>query len=110
MKLRSHQDPSYSDQAYDICVSTTGPGTFILATTAAAFFGINVVATSAGAVIRIYDSISAASGNIVWQGTLAANASTESGRFSKVQARKGLVLFSTLSTGASAVVYYGPKG
>ncbi len=108
--MRSPNDARYSDVAYDLAFSTTGPGTFIIATTAAAFFGINIVATSAGATIIVYDSTGTAAGNIVWQGVLAANANTESGRFSKVQCRRGLVLFSTLSTAASAVVYYGPKG
>ena len=106
----NHADPSYYDVSYDLAFSTTGPGTFVVSTTSADFFGINIVATSAGATIRVYDSTGAASGTILWQGVIGATISTESGRFSKVKAKKGIVLFSTLSTGASQVVYYGPKG
>lgn len=107
---KSYQDPSFYDVSYDLAFSTTGPGTFVISTTGAAFFGVNIVATSAGATVFVYDSTGAASGSILWQGVIGATVSTESGRFSKVQAKRGIVLFSTMSTGASQVIYFGPKG
>ena len=108
--MRQQADARYTDVQFDVAFSTTGPGTFILATTGANYFGICVVASSAGATIRVYDSISAASGTILWQSVIGATVSTESGRYNKVVSKNGLVLFSTLSTGCSHTVYFGPKG
>jgi hypothetical protein len=101
--------PSFFDVPYSIASPTLTVGNTIIATTSCDYMGLAVIATSAGATVIIYDNASTALGNRLDVLTVSANVATNPTKSFIVKARKGIVA-SVTGTGASAVVFYGPKG
>ena len=108
--MPQERKPSYYDVGYALASATITNGTTIITTTAGAYHGLAILATSAGATIRLYDSLSAATGKILDIITIAANTSDRHDNFIPVQARVGIVAFVTLGTGMQGTVFFAPKG
>ena len=101
--------PSHFDVPYGIASPDLTVGKTIIATTASDYFGFNLIAAATIGNIVVYDSIAASTGNRLDFFTIATGESTRPDRFFIVKARKGIVV-SVTGAGASAVVFYGPKG
>src|SRR3990167_5582524 len=110
MTFDPRQRPSFYDIQYAIASAAVTNGVTIISTTVAAYHGFSLISTSAGATLRLYDSISAATGNILELAQVGANVSTRHDNFIPIQAKIGIVVSLTLATGAQGVVFYSPKG
>ena len=98
------------DVEYGIASAYLTVGTTVVATTAANYHGITVIAGSTTtARVVIYDNASTASGNRVDMFLVGADSNKWIDRYIPVKASKGLVV-SITGTGAEGTVFYGPKG
>lgn len=110
MNNNDRDRPSFYDVHYGLASVAITNGTVIVASTAAAYHGFSILCTSAGAVVRVYDSISAATGNLLDIMKVGADISTRHDNFIPVQAKFGIVANVSIGTGAQGVVFFSPKG
>lgn len=108
--MNRRDDARYFDVGYSLASASITNGIVIVATTAAAYHGFTVVCSSAGGLFKVFDSISATSGNLIDVVQFGATVNTSSNRFIPVQARKGLVVQVITGTGIQGSIFYGPKG
>lgn len=102
--------PSYFDIPYGIPSQILGLGATVVSTTGGDYLGMAITATSAGAVVLVYDNATTASGRLLDAQTFAANVATKIDSNFAVKARKGFTVSIINGTGASAVIFYSPKG
>lgn len=96
--------------SYGLASVSLTVGTTIVTTTQSAYHGISIIAGgTTGSICKIYDSISAASGNIIDMFITTSGRNTWVDRYIPVQAKLGLVV-SLTGTNAEGAIFYGPKG
>ena len=100
----------YFNVDYGLASAAVTTGNVAIATTEAAYHGIEIVAgDTATAVIIIYDSMGGASGNILERVNVQAQDSKYLERKRPTMAKKGIYIVAT-GTGMSGTIFYGPKG
>lgn len=104
------QERSYHDVPYGVSsVSITATGLVAIATTGGNYHGIRMVAGTAKVTVLVFDSASATGGNLLDVIQISPGGANYDDRFNPVVAKKGITLGIT-GTGATGVVFYGPKG
>ena len=94
--------------AASAAITTTGG--VAIATTEAAYHGIEIVAGStADVIITIYDSVGGASGNILARINVTSKESVTVEKIRPVMAKKGIYIVAT-GIGMGGTIFYGPKG
>ena len=100
----------YFNVDYGLATVAITTGNVAIATTEAAYHGIQIVAgTTASATVTIYDSAGGASGSILEKLIVRAGDPRLNERYRPIMARKGIFVVAT-GTGMSGTVFYGPKG
>ena len=108
--MRNNERADFFNVDYGLASIAVTTGVTIVATTEAAFHGIEIVAgDTARAVITIYDSAGGASGNIIERMNVTSADSVLNERYRPVMARKGIYIVAT-GEGMSGTIFYGPKG
>ena len=107
---RNNERADYFNVDYGLPTVAVTVGSVAIATTEAAYHGIEIVAgDTSKAVVTIYDSAGGASGRIIERINVQAQDSRLRERIRPVMARRGIYIVIT-GTGASGSVFYGPKG
>jgi len=107
---RDNYQADYFNVEYGLASAAITAGITVVATTEAAYHGIEIVAgDTAVAVITIYDNSGTAAGNIIERVNVTSADSILNERFRPVMARKGIYIVAT-GTGLSGTIFYGPKG
>lgn len=98
------------DVPYGLASTALTAGSNIIATTAAYYHGITLVAgTTAQARVVIYDNASTTLGNLLDLFLVASNNNTWIDRYIPLQAKNGIVV-SITGVGAQGAIFFAPKG
>ena len=107
---RNNERTDYFNVDYGVPSVAVTVGSVAIATTEAAYHGIEIVAgDTTKAVVTIYDSAGGASGSILERINVQAQDSRLRERIRPIIAKVGIYVVIT-GTGASGSVFYGPKG
>ncbi len=108
---RNNQRPEYSDVQYGISsLALTTAGLIVVSTTAGAYHGISIVASTTNAIrIFVYDSPVNTTGNILDAILIQQGGDRQGEKTIPVIAKYGITLGVT-GTGGKGVVFFGPKG
>ncbi len=102
-------DADFYDVSYAmITIGITATGITSIATTRSFYHGISFVAGTTAATITIYDTVSAAAGNIIDIVKVNAGGQILIDKFHPIVARKGISA-NVVGTGGVGTVFYGPK-
>ena len=102
--------PSYFDIRYPLASVNIANGGVSVATTMADYFGYKIIATSAGATIRVYDAVATTAGKLLDIVSVASNTSSGNVLFTPIRARKGIYCMITNGTGCEGMIMFAPKG
>jgi hypothetical protein len=105
--MANNQQPY--DVGYGLASVSITSGVTIVATTGCSYHGITVVASATRSTVYVYDSISAASGNLVDLIVVSTTAGILADKFIPVYAKHGIVA-SVTGTGLKGSIFFGPKG
>ena len=92
-----------------VSVAITATGVTIISTMGANYHGLKLISNTTAVIIKVYDSVSAATGNILDVMYLGVTAGTNTFTQIPTKAKVGIVA-SVTGTLATAVCFYGPKG
>jgi hypothetical protein len=105
-----HQEPSMYDIAYGVVsVAITNTGITVVATTEANYHGFKLITNTAVTTVKVWDSKAASTGNLLDVALLGVTLGTSTYTWIPTKAKVGIVV-SVTGTGATGIVFYGPKG
>jgi len=103
-------EPSMFDVSYGVVsIAITATGVTIIATTGGNYHGFKLITNTATCTVKVYDSISAATGNLLDAAVIGVTTGTNTYTWIPTKAKVGIVA-SVTGTGATGIAFYGPKG
>ena len=101
--------PDYFNLSYGIASAQISATSFAVATTQAAFIGMQIISATSPATVTVYDNTGTATGPILALMSIAVTSSTGSEKFLPIIAKKGIYVVAT-GTGVQGSIFYGPRG
>ncbi len=104
------RDQGLYDVGYGVVsVAITSTGITIVATTESNYHGFKLITNTATTTIKVYDSKSAATGNMLDVILIGVTQGTNTFTWIPTKAKVGIVA-SVIGTESTGIAFYGPKG